>query len=197
MKGCKMTTKKDEKQDGQSIDELFNTAQPKVKVDPNTGLIEQVFEDDEVNLNKQIWEKNPRRSQAMADLWYDELQKAVEEETQDEEGKKHIAFLMSVNSVMDMIMGCVPDDIALEISYALDHTIALALVNKKYDCDLLEEEKKAVSIVKREDYDTDDDYARAIEAIDDHWWTISQPQLDMRNANDAILEMLAKYKLNE
>ena len=34
MKGCKMTTKKDEKQDGQSIDELFNTAQPKVKVDP-------------------------------------------------------------------------------------------------------------------------------------------------------------------
>ncbi len=39
MKGCKMTTKKDEKQDGQSIDELFNTAQPKVKVDPNTGLI--------------------------------------------------------------------------------------------------------------------------------------------------------------
>ena len=63
--------------------------------------------------------------------------------------------------------------------------------------ELLEEEKKAVSIVKREDYDTDDDYARAIEAIDDHWWTISQPQLDMRNANDAILEMLAKYKLNE
>ena len=104
---------------------------------------------------------------------------------------------MSVNSVMDMIMGCVPDDIALEISYALDHTIALALVNKKYDCDLLEEEKKAVSIVKREDYDTDDDYARAIEAIYGHWWTISQPQLDMRNANDAILEMLAKYKLNE
>ena len=64
-----MTTKKDEKQDGQSIDELFNTAQPKVKVDPNTGLIEQVFEDDEVNLNKQIWEKNPRRSQAMAGRW--------------------------------------------------------------------------------------------------------------------------------
>ena len=98
---------------------------------------------------------------------------------------------------VDLIMECVPEDIALEVSYSLDHTVALALVNKKYDCDLLEEEKKAVSIVKREDYDTDDDYARAVEAIDEHWWSISQPQLDMRNASDAILEMLRKYKLNE
>ncbi len=183
--------------EGQSIDEMFGTVEPKIKVDPNTGLIEQVFEDEEVNKEKQLWEKNPRRSQALADLWYDELQKAVNEGTEDEEGRKHLAFLMSVNSVLDLIMECVPDELALELSYALDHTVALALVNKKYDCDLLEEEKKAVSIVKREDYDTDDDFARAVEAIDDHWWTISQPQLDMRNANDAILEMLAKYKLNE
>lgn len=192
-------TKKDQKNtdDGKSIDELFGTAEPKVKIDPNTGLIEQVFEDEDVNIEKQLWEKNPRRSQALADLWYDELQKAVSEGTEDEEGRKHLSFLMSVNSVLDLIMECVPEDLALEVSYALDHTVALALVNKKYDCDLLEEEKKAVSIVKREDYETDDDYKRAVEAIDDHWWSISQPQLDMRNANDAILEMLAKYKLNE
>ena len=127
----------------------------------------------------------------------DEIQAEIEKETDSEDGKRHLAFLMSVNSVLDLIMGSVSDDIALELSYALDHTIALSLVNKKYDCDLLEEEKKAVSIVKREDYETDDDYARAVEAIDDHWWTISQPQLDMRNANDAIIEMMAKYKLNE
>ncbi len=192
-------TKKDQKNtdDGKSIDELFGTAEPKVKIDPNTGLIEQVFEDEDVNVEKQLWEKNPRRSQALADLWYDELQKAVSEGTEDEEGRKHLSFLMSVNSVLDLIMECVPEDLALEVSYALDHTVALALVNKKYDCDLLEEEKKAVSIVKREDYETDDDFKRAVEAIDDHWWSISQPQLDMRNANDAILEMLAKYKLNE
>ncbi len=192
-------TKKDRKNtdDGKSIDEIFGNAEPKVKIDPNTGLIEQVFEDEDVNTEKQLWEKNPRRSQALADLWYDELQKAVSEGTEDEEGRKHLSFLMSVNSVLDLIMECVPEDLALEVSYALDHTVALALVNKKYDCDLLEEEKKAVSIVKREDYETDDDFKRAVEAIDDHWWSISQPQLDMRNANDAILEMLAKYKLNE
>jgi hypothetical protein len=190
--------KKVKQEENPSIDEMFKTVEPKVKVDPDTGLIEQVFEEDEkVDLEKQLWDKNPRRSQALLDLWYDELHNAVEKETDSEDGKKHLAFLMTANSVIDMIMECIPEDMALELSYALDHTIALALVNKKYDCDLLEEEKKAVAIVKREDYQTDDDYARAVEAIDDHWWSISQPQLDMRNANDAILEMLAKYKLNE
>ena len=185
------------KEENPSIDDIFRPVEPKIKVDPDSGLIEQVFEDEGVNMEKQLWEKNPRRSQALLDLWYDELQHAVQQETDSEDGKKHLAFLMTANSVIDMIMECIPEDMALELSYALDHTIALALVNKKYNCDLLEEEKKAVSIVKREDYDTDDDFARAVEAIDDHWWSISQPQLDMRNANDAILEMLAKYKLNE
>ncbi len=193
-----MAARKKVEEEGPSVNEMFKTVEPKIKVDPDTGLVEQVFEEDEgINMEKQLWDKNPRRSQALLDLWYDEIQAEIEKETDSEDGKRHLAFLMSVNSVLDLIMGSVSDDIALELSYALDHTIALSLVNKKYDCDLLEEEKKAVSIVKREDYETDDDYARAVEAIDDHWWTISQPQLDMRNANDAIIEMMAKYKLNE
>ena len=192
-----MASKKKKADNGQSVEDMFKTVEPKIKVDPDTGLVEQVFEDEELDMEKQLWDKNPRRSQALLDLWYDELHAEVEKETDSEDGKKHLAFLMTTNSVLDMIMGCIPEDLALELSYALDHTIALSLVNKKYDCDLLEEERKAVSIVKREDYETDDDFARAVEAIDDHWWTISQPQLDMRNANDAIIEMLHKYKLNE
>ena len=51
--------------------------------------------------------------------------------------------------------------------------------------------------MKREEYDTDDDFARAMEAIEDHWWSIGQPQLEMRSASDAIVEMLRKYGLNE
>ncbi|MBQ7701242.1 MAG: hypothetical protein IJT54_02450 [Candidatus Methanomethylophilaceae archaeon] len=193
-----MAARKKVQDEGQSIDEMFKTVEPKIKVDPDTGLVEQVFEEDEkVDLEKQLWAKNPRRSQALLDLWYDELQAEIDKDDNPEDAKKHLSFLMTANAVMDMIMECIPEEMALDLSYALDHTIALSLVNKKYDCDLLEEERKAVSIVKREDYDTDDDYARAVEAIDDHWWTISQPQLDMRNANDAIIEMMAKYKLNE
>lgn len=191
--------RKKQEDEGQSINDIFGAPEePKIKIDPETGLVEQVFDDDnEIDVNKQLWEKNPRRSQALADLWYDELQKSLEEGDEPEEAKKRLAFLMTTNNVIDIIMGALPEELALEVSYSLDHTIAMALVNKKFDVDLMEEEKKAISIVKREDYDTDDDFMRALEALEDHWWSLGQPKLDMRNPNDAIIEMLRKYKLNE
>ena len=193
-----MANKKPKKDEGnESIDEIFGKQpESKLEIDPNTGLVEQVFEDP-IDLDKQLFGKNHQRSQALKDLWYEDLQKHLKEMKGSKEVKDEMTFMMIVNNVIDLMMGCVPDDIALELSYALDNTIALSLVNKKYDCDLIEEERKAISIVKREDYDTDDDFARALEAIEDHWWSIGQPQLDMRSASDAIIEMLRKYGLND
>ena len=192
-----MANKKPKKDEGESIDEIFGKQpESKLKIDPDSGLVEQVFEEP-LDLDKQLFGKNHNRSQALKDLWYEDLQKHLKEMKGSEEVKKEMTFMMIVNNVIDLMMGCVPDDLALELSYALDNTIALSLVNKKYDCDLIEEERKAISIVKREDYDTDDDFARALEAIEDHWWSIGQPQLDMRSASDAIIEMLRKYGLND
>ena len=194
-----MANKKPKKQDegNETIDEIFgNQPESKLKIDPDTGVVEQVFEDP-IDLDKQLFTKNHQRTQALKDLWYETLQKNLAEMKGSAEAKKEMTFMMIVNNVLDLMMGCVPDELALELSYALDNTIALSLVNKKYDCDLIEEERKAISIVKREDYDTDDDFARALEAIEDHWWSIGQPQLDMRSASDAIIEMLRKYGLND
>ena len=186
-----------ESTDNQSIDEIFGKQpEPRLEVDPNTGLVEQVF-DEPLDLEKQLFTKNHNRSQALKDLWYEDLQKNLEKMKGSDDAKKEMTFMMVVNNVLDLMMGCVPDELALELSYALDNTIALSLVNRKYDCDLIDEERKAIEIVKREDYDTDDDFARALEAIEDHWWSIGQPQLDMRSASDAIIEMLRKYGLND
>ena len=192
-----MAKKKEKVDDNPSIDEIFGKQpESRLEIDPNTGVVEQVF-DDPIDLDKQLFEKNHNRSQALRDLWFADLQKSLENMKGSEDAKKEMSFMMIANNVLDLIMGCVPDDLALELSYALDNTIALSLVNRKYDCDLIEEERKAISIVKREDYDTDDDFARALEAIEDHWWSIGQPQLEMRSASDAIVEMLRKYGLNE
>ena len=192
-----MAKKKEKVDDNPSIDEIFGKQpESRLEIDPNTGVVEQVF-DDPIDLDKQLFEKNHNRSQALRDLWYSDLQKSLENMKGSDDAKKEMSFMMIANNVLDLIMGCVPDDLALELSYALDNTIALSLVNRKYDCDLIEEERKAISIVKREDYDTDDDFARALEAIEDHWWSIGQPQLEMRSASDAIVEMLRKYGLNE
>lgn len=193
-----MAAKKPAADENPSIDEIFGKQQePSLKIDPDTGLVEQVFESNEIDVEKQLFGKNQKRAHALRDLWYDELQKSLAESKESDDAKKEIAFMMTAHNVIDLVMGCIPDDLALELSYALDNTIALSLVNKKYDCDIIEEERKAISIVKREDYDTDDDFARALEAIEDHWWSIGQPQLDMRSASDAIIEMLRKYGLNE
>ena len=192
-----MAKKKVKNDDNPSVDEIFGKQpETKLNIDPDTGLVEQVFEDS-IDINKQLFEKNHNRAQALKDLWYEDLQKSLAEMKGSEDAKKEMSFMMIANNVIDLVMGCVPDELALELSYALDNTIALSLVNRKYNCDLIEEERKAISIVKREDYDTDDDFARALEAIEDHWWSIGQPQLDMRSASDAIIEMLRKYGLND
>ncbi|MFA6679461.1 MAG: hypothetical protein WCR96_03095, partial [Candidatus Methanomethylophilaceae archaeon] len=76
-----------------------------VEIDENSGLIEQVFDKDEdITLDKQLWGKNPKRTQALKDLWYDDLQKAVDEDKSPGEAKKSLTFMMTTNSVMDMIM---------------------------------------------------------------------------------------------
>ena len=192
-----MAKKKEKVDSNPSIDEIFGKQpESRLEIDPNTGVVEQVF-DDPIDLDKQLYEKNHSRSKALRDLWFEDLQKSLENMKGSEDAKKEMSFMMIANNVLDLVMGCIPDDLALELSYALDNTIALSLVNRKYDCDLIEEERKAISIVKREDYDTDDDFARALEAIEDHWWSIGQPQLEMRSASDAIVEMLRKYGLNE
>lgn len=193
-----MAKKKEKKEeDNQSIDEIFGKQpESKLEIDPDTGLVEQVFEEP-MDLEKQLFTKNHNRAQALKDLWFEDLQKNLAEMKGSEDAKKEMSFMMIANNIFDLMMGCVPDELALELSFALDNTIALSLVNKKYDCDLIDEERKAISIVKREDYDTDDDFARALEAIEDHWWSIGQPQLDMRSASDAIIEMMKKYGLND
>lgn len=184
-------------EDNKYANDVFDKpSDTKLKIDPDTGLVENVF-DDTIDVDEQLFKKNPRRVRALKDLWYDELQNVLDKNGGSEEIKREMIFMMIANNILDIVLGCVSDETALEVSYALDNTIALSHVNKKYDCDLIKEEKKAISLVKREDYKTDDDFSRALEAIEEHWWSIGQPQLGMRSANDAIIEMLRKYELNE
>lgn len=194
----KKTTKKNDKLNITADDLPFKIVEPKLKVDPNSGLVEQVFEEDEkVDPEKQLWGKNADRTHAFRDLWFDDLLQALKDNKIPPNAQKEVAFMMLSNSLLDFIMDSVPTNVAMDLSYSLDHMIGMSLVNKKYDCDLMEEEEKAMAQVKRKDYDTDDDYHRALEAIQEHWWTLGQPKLDMRSPDDAIYETMKKYGLNE
>lgn len=172
--------------------------EPKIKIDADTGLIEREFEEDEsVELEKMLWGKNPFRAAALSELFYAPMCAMVDEgvEGDDFDAKRQMTCVMTANSVLDIIMEAVPDDLAAEITFYLDHFIGLNLTNKEYDVDIMEELGKALSQVNREECKDDEEYERRVADIEEHWWTVSQPALGRKNAADAIFETMKKHNL--
>jgi len=170
----------------------------RVEINPETGEISTVFNDEEMVAQKQLWDKNPKRTMAMRDLWYDDMNQSLDEDSSmSPEARREMAFMMATNSVLDIVMEALPENLAMELSFCLDSTLGLAIVNRSNGVDLMEEYYKALEVLKREDYGSDDEFERAIQALEEHWWSIGQPALKMRSANDSIIEALGKYGLNE
>ena len=167
--------------------------------DPNAdlfGLNEEELSDEEY-LCKQLYEKTPKRIAAMADLWYDEMIKEVDNQDIPEEAKMKMIFSMTASSVLDMINDSSPDEIALEVSLCFDMFVGVSLTNKRFGVSLIKELKKALMEINRDDFPDDEAYGRELAAFEEQWWDIPQPLLDKRTPNDAILETLAKYGLTE
>jgi hypothetical protein len=161
--------------------------------------INDLFEEEpEIPVEEQLWGKNPRRAQLLRDLWFDLIAEQINEEKElPEDAKRELLFMMTVNSVLDMVLESLPDDMSLELSYCLDHMMGLSVVNRKYDVDLLEANYEVVSKIKREDYVTDEEFEAAVSEKEEKWWTVGKQLLGGRSPNDAIAEALSRYGLNK
>ncbi|MBR2394200.1 MAG: hypothetical protein IKC93_04580 [Candidatus Methanomethylophilaceae archaeon] len=170
----------------------------KTRIDPITGeIITELEESPEVIAEKQLFKKNPARAQALRDLMFDSLQAHIDGMNVPAEKRDEMMFILIANSVMDLIFDAPTTDIAMESSYCFDEMLGMALANKKFEVDIIAEAKKAVESVKREDFPSDEAYLEGLQAFEERWWDMGQPALGMRSPNDAIYEMLGKYKLNE
>ncbi len=169
------------------------------KIDPNAALfgLDEDEETEEEKIYKQLFLKNPRRVSALHDLLFENMAEAIKSEDVPPEGKLALIFKMSINSILDIIMECTPDDIAEEMTYSLDSYIGLAITNKRYGVDLLREHGKAILSMDSKKFDSDEQYELALQAFEEEWWSISQPLLDKRSPNDAISESMRKYGLLE
>ncbi len=166
--------------------------------DPNAGL----FGDDEQGsveeiMAKQLFGKNPNRVSALRDLIFDDMMESIDTDKMPEEAKRELIFKMAINSVLDMIMECAPDELSEEMTYAFDSYIGVALVNKKYGVDLFKEQSKALLGVDSKQFEDDEQYEAALREFEERWWSIPQPLLGQRNPNDAITESMKKYGLLE
>lgn len=170
----------------------------RIDIDPDTGEIKQTLEETEEEMaEKQLWRKNPSRAQALRDLMFDALSEHIEEMNVPDEKKWEILFVMSVNSALDLLFDSPTTDVAMEASYCFDNMIGMALANKKWSVDIMEEARKAMESVDRSDFGSDEDYIKGVQEFEERWWDMGQPALGMRSPNDAIYEVLGKYKLNE
>ena len=169
----------------------------KVDIDPITGEISTTIIDEEEEFNKQLWDKTPMRTQAIRDLIFDDMLEEIKKSKVPEDKKAEMIFLMTTSSIIDLFVESLPLDLALDATFFLDHMIGLALTNKKYGVDIISESKKAMETVDPTQFKDADEYEAALEEFEERWWEMGQPALGMRSPNDAIYEMLSKYKLNE
>ena len=160
--------------------------------------INDLFSDrEEMPPEEQLWGKNPKRTQLLRDLWFDMITEQIDEEKDlPDAAKKELLFMMAVNSALDMIFESVPDDVAVELSYCVDHIMGLSAVNSKYDVDLLEANYEVISKIKRDDYGTDEEFEVVVADKEEKWWTVGKQLLGGRSPNDAIAEALSRYGLN-
>ena len=168
--------------------------------DPNADLFGRNDEElsEEEFLQLQLYEKNPRRVAAMAELWYEAMIKEIDSiEGLPEEAKRKMIFSMTANGVLDMMSDSSPEELGLEISFCFDTYLGLMLTNKKYKVDIIKEHRNALRGVKREDFPSEELFEKELEAFEEGWWDIPQPLLDKRTPNDAIKETLTKYGLTE
>ncbi|MCL1904900.1 MAG: hypothetical protein FWG19_02100 [Methanomassiliicoccaceae archaeon] len=171
----------------------------KKKKQEDEGTINDVFSngEEEIPAEMQLFGKNPKRTHLLRDLWYNSMVEELDtEEDMPDNAKKELLFMMVANSVLDLAMESLPDELAVELSYHVDHLMAMAAVNKKYGVDLLEANYEVVSKMNREEYGSDEEFETAVSEKEEKWWTTGKQQLGGRSPNDAVAEELSRYGLN-
>jgi len=170
-----------------------------MKEDDKLETVNDLFanvDDECIPLESQLWGKNPKRMEALRDLWLKEMIEFADENKVPEEGRNELVFTMTANSILDMMMESLPEDLALELSYCFDHMIGVVVANQRYGVDLLDAAYKSLEKVKREDFESDEAFEKAVEEREDKWWNVGKQQLSGRSPKDVIAEALSRYGLN-
>ncbi len=168
--------------------------------DPNAVLFggdEPDQSEEEAHIG-QLFGKNPNRTSAFSDLFSREMMETIDEDPDlPEEARRQLVFKMTANSVLDVVMECLAPDTAEEVAACLDGYIGMCIVNKKHQVNLMDELRQALLKVDQMEGESDEDFCRRINDLEDAWWSIPQPRLSGRTPDDAIHEEMRRYGLDE
>jgi hypothetical protein len=144
---------------------------------------------------KLIFEKNHERTIALGDLWLNLMSEKIMESDAPVEKKLEMMFVMTTNSLLDLMMGSQPEEVSLLIAKNLDEYLRVALVNKKYDTNLMQSFQDEFFESHGEEFETEDDLDRALETFDANWWNTKRDELGGTTPNRAVKEISEEFKI--
>jgi len=142
-----------------------------------------------------LFGKNAQRSYALKDLWYESLSQVVDEQIAPEENKREMMFLTLSNAMLDMMMDILPEEVGVILAQNMDDYLAVTLVNKKYDVDVLKSFQEEFVEKNGANFDDDESLEEALDEFQDKFWAIGRKELKGKSPNEAVEEALKKFDL--
>jgi hypothetical protein len=137
--------------------------------------------------------RNPARSEALRDLWYDDISKMVDKTKVPEESKREMLFMNLTNAILDMIIDIVPAEIGKIIAENMDDFLAIAIVNKENKVNLLQMFRDDFVAAKGTDFEDEDVLMAALTEYEEEWWNAKRKDLKGKSPNEALLAVADRY----
>jgi hypothetical protein len=144
---------------------------------------------------QEMFGKNAERSYALRDLWFESLAVAVDQQVAPERNKREMLFLTLSNSILDMLMDILPEEVGVILAENIDDYLAVALINKKYGVDLLKSFQEEFMVKKGTEFDTEDKLADALAEFEEEFWNSPRKDLKGKSPNQVVEAALKHYEL--
>lgn len=148
-----------------------------------------------VTAAQELFGKNAERCYALRDLWFESLAAAVDQQVAPEPYKREMLFLTLSNSIMDMMMDILPEEVAVILAENIDDYLAVTLINQKYGVDLLKTFQEEFLAKKGKEFDTEDKLAEALAEFEEEFWNSPRKDLDDKSPNQVVEAALKHYDL--
>jgi hypothetical protein len=141
-------------------------------------------------------EKNGPRSYVLRDVWYESLSEVISKEIMPEENKREMLFLTLSNAILDLVMDIIPQDYAKVVADNIDDFLAVTVVNKENNIDLLAKFKEDFVKENGDTFDDDEQLQASLEGFEDQWWNAKRKDLKGKSPNEALEEAAKRYGID-
>jgi hypothetical protein len=113
-----------------------------------------------------------------------------------EENKREMLFLTLSNAMLDLVMDIIPADYAKVVADNIDDFLAVTVVNKENNIDLLAKFKEDFVKEKGDTFDDEEQLQSALEEFEDKWWNTKRKDLKGKSPNETLEEAAKRYGID-